>query len=169
MRTALRHRGVRCCTQKGVATLLRWTRRRCDLDLVGGHTDLVGGHTYLVRGGYQYTGDIADALDGKGLLDALRDMKSHGVRSVAVTGLFSPVNGSMEARAAAIARNELPDAHLTLSSTIGRIGLLERQNAAILNASLADLSLRVVEWQHVARPVSRMAGRTKPGGIAALH
>ena len=108
-------------------------------------SNLVGGHTYLVRGGYQYTGDLADALDEKGLLDAARDMKSHGVRSVAVTGLFSPVNGSMEARAAEIARNELPDAHLTLSSTIGRIGLLERENAAILNASLADLSRQVVE------------------------
>ena len=106
---------------------------------------IVGGRAYLVRGGYQYTGDLADALDEKGLLDAARDMKSRGVRSVAVTGLFSPVNGSMEARAGDIVRNELPDAHLTLSSTIGRIGLLERENAAILNASLADLSRQVVE------------------------
>ena len=51
----------------------------------------------------------------------------------------------METRAAEIVRNELPDAHVTLSSTIGRLGLLERENAAILNASLVDLSRRVVD------------------------
>ena len=36
--------------------------------------------------------------------------------------------------------NEMPNASITLSSRIGRIGLLERENAAIINASLADLS-----------------------------
>ena len=35
----------------------------------------------------------------------------------------------------------IPDAHITLSSTIGRIGLLERENAAIMNACLRDLAL----------------------------
>ncbi|MDP6342238.1 MAG: hydantoinase/oxoprolinase family protein, partial [Alphaproteobacteria bacterium] len=39
---------------------------------------------------------------------------------------------------------ELPDAAITLSHRIGRIGLLERENAAILNAALAGLADRVL-------------------------
>ena len=106
---------------------------------------VVRGGSWLVRGGYRYTGEVADALDENGLVRALREMKSAGVGSVALTGLFAPVNDAMERRAAEIVRNELPDVHLTLSSAIGRIGLLERENAAILNASLSDLSRRVVD------------------------
>ena len=34
--------------------------------------------------------------------------------------------------------------HFTLSSDIGRIGLLERENAAIMNACLRDLAKLVV-------------------------
>ena len=40
----------------------------------------------------------------------------------------------MEQRAAEILLEEIPDLYVTLSSEIGRIGLLERENAAILNA-----------------------------------
>src|SRR5438874_2436992 len=39
---------------------------------------------------------------------------------------------------------EVPDARITLSEEIGRIGLLERENAAILNACLQELGSRTV-------------------------
>ena len=42
--------------------------------------------------------------------------------------------------AAEIILATLPDATVTRSSEIGRIGLLERENAAILNACLRDLA-----------------------------
>jgi N-methylhydantoinase A/oxoprolinase/acetone carboxylase beta subunit len=45
---------------------------------------------------------------------------------------------------AEIVQNEIPDAELTLSSDIGRVGLIERENATIMNASLVELSKRVV-------------------------
>ena len=47
-------------------------------------------------------------------------------------------------QAAEIVREALPDADVTLSSRIGRLGLLERENAAIMNASLARLAAHVV-------------------------
>ena len=59
--------------------------------------------------------------------------------------MFSPVNGAQEQRAAEILREELPGVYLSLSSEIGRIGLLERENATILNACLAELAIAVVE------------------------
>ncbi len=50
----------------------------------------------------------------------------------------------MEQRAAEILREEVPGIALSLSHEIGRVGFLERENAAIMNACLADLSRHVV-------------------------
>jgi len=105
----------------------------------------VGENYFLVKGGYQYDGRIADELDEKAVASAAREIRKKGLRTIAITGLFSPVNADMELRAEEIVRSEAPDATITLSSKIGRIGILERENAAVMNASLADLSLAVVD------------------------
>ena len=42
-------------------------------------------------------------------------------------------------------RSVIPDANITLSSEIGRIGLLERENAAIMNSCLRQLAARTVD------------------------
>ncbi|WP_262694105.1 hydantoinase/oxoprolinase family protein [Kordiimonas aquimaris] len=105
---------------------------------------VVGGHFEMVRGGYQYDGRLNSELDEAGLIAAVRRIKERGIKAIAVSGLFSPVNTEMESRAEYIILQEIPDAKLTLSSRIGRIGLIERENAAIMNASLAHLSAKVV-------------------------
>lgn len=105
----------------------------------------VEGSVHLVRGGYQYDGRLNSTLDENGLADAARAIRGKGIRSVAITGLFSPVNKEMELRAAEIVTNEIPDVRVTLSHNIGRLGLLERENAAIINAALAELSVAVID------------------------
>jgi N-methylhydantoinase A/oxoprolinase/acetone carboxylase beta subunit len=50
----------------------------------------------------------------------------------------------MEERAEYIVRNTIPDARVTLSSAIGRLSLLERENATIMNASLAGLAEKTI-------------------------
>jgi len=50
----------------------------------------------------------------------------------------------MELHAKRIIQRIHPDAAITLASEIGRIGLIERENAAIMNACLADLARHVV-------------------------
>ena len=105
----------------------------------------VGADHFLVKGGYQYDGRVADELDETAVGNAAREIRQKRLRSVAITGLFSPVNAEMEHRAEAIVRNEAPDVAVTLSSRIGRIGILERENAAVMNASLSELSTRVVQ------------------------
>lgn len=106
--------------------------------------DAVGRHHYLVRGGYQFDGREISKLDEKGVAEAARDLKRKGVGAVAISCVFAPVKSDMEERAGEIVRNEAPDLNITLSSRIGRIGLLERENAAVMNASLAHLSTAVV-------------------------
>jgi N-methylhydantoinase A/oxoprolinase/acetone carboxylase beta subunit len=106
--------------------------------------EAIGRHTCIVRGGYQFDGRENSPLDELAAARAARDMRAAGVRAVAICGMFSPLNPSMEERAAAIFAEEAPDIDITLSSRIGRIGLLERENAAAVNASLSSLAKRVV-------------------------
>ena len=105
---------------------------------------IVGGQRHLVRGGYAFDGRIAEKLDEVAVAVAARSMRDAGLKTVAVTGLFSPINADMEVRARDIILNEAPDLAVTVSSRIGRMGILERENAAVMNASLADLSRQVV-------------------------
>ncbi len=59
--------------------------------------------------------------------------------------MFAPVNTAQEQEAADILQQELPSALVALSSQIGRIGLIERENAAVMNAALLPMARRVVE------------------------
>lgn len=112
--------------------------------------DKMHGATALVGGLVQYDGRVDSPLDEMAVRDAARDFRRRGLRSVAVSAVFSPVTSAMEERVEAIVREEIPDARITLSSRIGRLGLLERENAAIMNASLADLASHVVGSFHQA-------------------
>lgn len=105
----------------------------------------IGDASYLLRGGYHYDGRANVPFDEKGVMEAVRDMKRRGLKTAAVTAMFSPVNDDLEIRTEEIIRNEIPDAKVTLSSRIGRIGLLERENTAIMNACLAEMATRVVQ------------------------
>lgn len=122
-------------SSRGVPPLTDWPS---DIARVIGHSH------HLVRGGYHFDGRVADELDESAVAEAARTIRKQGLTSVAVTGLFSPVNAEMEQRAEEIIRQEAPDVRVTLSSQIGRVGILERENAAVMNASLADLSSAVV-------------------------
>ena len=106
--------------------------------------DVVGRQHYLLRGGLEFDGRPISPLDEAEIAEAAREIRGRGVNAVAITSVFSPLDAGMEHRAEAILRRELPDAAITLSHRIGRIGLLERENAAILNAALSGLAERVL-------------------------
>ena len=104
----------------------------------------VGRNTALVRGGYEFDGRAIAPLDEQAVAEVARGWKSGGLRTAAITSVFSPINGDMERRAAEIIRNEAPDIAISLSSDLGQFGLLPRENSTIINASLAKLATRVV-------------------------
>ena len=73
-------------------------------------------------------------------------MADHGIRSVAISSVFSPINSEMELAAQEILAAELgPDVAFSLSHEIGRIGLLERENATIINAALRELAATIAD------------------------
>ncbi|MEZ4506144.1 MAG: hydantoinase/oxoprolinase family protein [Thermomicrobiales bacterium] len=102
--------------------------------------DTLGRHTYLCHGGYEFDGREISKFDPDEIKDVAADIRSKGIVAVAVSSVFSPVNQEMEKKAAEILLAEVPGSSVTLSSEIGRIGLLERENAAILNACLRNLA-----------------------------
>jgi N-methylhydantoinase A/oxoprolinase/acetone carboxylase beta subunit len=98
----------------------------------------------MVAGGHEFDGRPITPLDEAAVHAAVGEARSKGVRSVAITSVFSPIDPSLEERAAEIVRAEMPESFVTLSYEIGRIGLLERENATIINASLRGLAQRIV-------------------------
>lgn len=106
--------------------------------------DALGRHAYLVHGGHEFDGREIAPLDPEEIRQVAADLRDKGITAIAVSSVFSPVNAAMEEEAAAIIMAEVPDASVTISSEIGRIGLLERENAAILNACLRRLARQTV-------------------------
>jgi len=119
----------------------------------------IGNHAYLAHGGHEFDGRMISPLDEAELIGIADDIKAKGIRSVAITSVFSPVNTEFEAQAGAIFEKALPGAHVTLSSDIGRIGLLERENAAVMNACLRDLSKLVIDAFRDALDACGVKGR----------
>jgi N-methylhydantoinase A/oxoprolinase/acetone carboxylase beta subunit len=104
----------------------------------------VRGEVFMLEGGHDYDGREIVPFDDAGMRRAARQIRESGVRSVAVAAIFSPIDASGEERARAILAEECPEAVVTLSRDLGRIGLLERENAALLNAALIDLARKTV-------------------------
>ena len=108
--------------------------------------EAISGRSYLAHGGHEFDGRHIAELDEDELRRHAGDMVSHGVRSVAISSVFSPVSNEFELRAAEILRSELgDDVAISLSHEIGRIGLLERENATIINAALRELAASIVD------------------------
>jgi N-methylhydantoinase A/oxoprolinase/acetone carboxylase beta subunit len=108
--------------------------------------EAIRARSYLAHGGYEFDGRPISPLDPDELKRHAADMAENGVRSVAISSVFSPVNHDLEVEAAAIVAGELgPDVAISLSHEIGRIGLLERENATIINAALRELASEIVD------------------------
>ncbi len=107
-------------------------------------TRCIGDHIFLLPGGYEVDGREIAPLDEAKVRAAAETLKQRGIDAIAISSAFAPVNASMEERAAVIVRSVHPTASITRSNTIGRIGFIERENAAILNAALSKLAGSVV-------------------------
>ncbi len=111
----------------------------------------IGDVKYLVHGGHEYTGEEIVPFNEDEVREVAKELKDHGVEAVAVCSIFSMVNADHEERAAEIVREELgPGVPITLSHEIGSVGLLERENSAVLNAALVKVAWRAIEAFHRA-------------------
>ncbi|CAG5134190.1 unnamed protein product [Candidula unifasciata] len=106
--------------------------------------DVIRGPVYLIHGGYRFDGQEREKLDTEQLKNVLREIQKDGITNIAYVGIFSPVRSDQEIRAREITKEVYPKATVSLSHEIGHIGLLERENATILNESLKPLCKKTV-------------------------
>ena len=104
----------------------------------------LGNNWFLVHGGYEFDGRPIADFDADEVRAVARQIADRGIKAIAISGVFSPINSEQEHMAAEIVREEIPDARITLSSAIGKLSLLERENAATINACLGELADRTV-------------------------
>ena len=96
----------------------------------------------LVGGGYEFDGRLIAPLD-EAIARIARSAADSGTTQIAVSGIFSQLNDAQEKRAGEIIGEVAPEIEVSLSSELGRTGLIERENAAIMNASLRPLAKKV--------------------------
>ena len=99
----------------------------------------------IIEGGFEYDGKRLAEFDEAACRAFFQGVKGN-VEAVAISCVFSTVRNDDELRAADIAAEVLgPDVHVSVSSEIGSMGLIERENATILNAALYDVARRFTE------------------------
>lgn len=106
----------------------------------------------IVSGGYEFDGRIISELCKDEVVEFCKKVKGKA-ESVAISGVFSPVNNEQEKQVAKWVREVLgEDIPISLSNEIGNVGILERENAAILNSALSkvgkDVSLGLKKSLH---------------------
>ena len=131
-------------------------------DLPPGLRGAVGGAFVLAAGGCEIDGRVAPP-DEPQLHRIARQILSAGLRCVVVSCVFGPLRPDQERMAAAILQHEAaaaasagaagggrddagdpPLVCCQSHAVTGQLGLLERENAAVLNAALLPLARRVV-------------------------
>jgi N-methylhydantoinase A/oxoprolinase/acetone carboxylase beta subunit len=116
----------------------------------------------IVDGGIEFDGQDLSPLDTDAIARFLGQVGGQA-DGVVITSVFAPVSARHELLAAEVVKRELGDVHTSLSHQIGSIGLLERENATILNGALAGVArdvagaMRDALTAHGLRPVTFFA------------
>ncbi|KNY04064.1 hydantoinase/oxoprolinase N-terminal domain-containing protein [Microbacterium sp. GCS4] len=115
--------------------------------LTGWPTDLVQmvlAGSAMLGGGHMVDGTPISPLDRDGILRFVDGLD--GFDAIAVAGIFSPSSPEQELEVAEMLRAHLgQDTRVFLSQDIGPTGLLERENATLLNAALYSVARSVTE------------------------
>ncbi len=97
----------------------------------------------VVAGGAEFDGRAMAALDEDAVARFLAGLGDRA-QAVAISGVFAPASSEHELAAAEVARRELGSwVDVALSHELGGIGLLERENATVLNAALGGAAERL--------------------------
>ena len=99
----------------------------------------------IVGGGFEYDGKELAPFDQEAARAFFEGLRGK-VRSVAISCVFSTVRNDHELAAARLCREVMgEDVHISISSEIGSMGLIERENATILNAALYQVAQSFTE------------------------
>ncbi|KAI0817560.1 hypothetical protein GGR55DRAFT_685168 [Xylaria sp. FL0064] len=120
---------------------------------------LVLGHYALLKGGLEVDGHLISDIDEAQIRNECSVIREKGIRSVVVNGIFSPIDTvqRQEERAAELMRAKIPGCDVVCSKEVANLGFLERENAAILNASILSFARKTI--RSFQEPVRRLGLR----------
>jgi N-methylhydantoinase A/oxoprolinase/acetone carboxylase beta subunit len=108
--------------------------------------EVVEGPHYYLNGGLEIDGREIDKLDTDQVKSIAKELSFKGIKSVALVGVFSALdsNGLHEERCKALLHEFAPGLSVVCSHTIGGPGLLERENATVLNAAILAFAKKTI-------------------------
>ena len=112
-----------------------------------GLTSIVKGYVGYLDGGLHIDGSQESPIVESQVVEKCGEIKHLGLSAVVVVGCFSPIDEEFqqENRVREIVRREIPGADVIVSHEVANIGLLERENASILNAAILRYAKRTVK------------------------
>ncbi|KAF2831322.1 hypothetical protein CC86DRAFT_342049 [Ophiobolus disseminans] len=108
---------------------------------------IILGHHALIKGGLEVDGSLIANIQEQEIVDQCKIIKEKNIRSIVVNGVFSPIDTveRQEERAAEIIKRELGNqVDVVISKSVANLGFLERENAAILNASILSFARKTI-------------------------
>jgi len=107
---------------------------------------IMQGPVYYLDGGLEIDGREIMPLNPKQVEETTMDIRNQGISKVALIGVFSPLDhsGIHEEKCKELMLSHCPELDIVCSNTIGGVGLLERENATILNASILAVAKTTV-------------------------
>ncbi|KAL7797302.1 hypothetical protein V8C37DRAFT_399914 [Trichoderma ceciliae] len=117
---------------------------------------MILGHYALLKGGLEVDGSLISDIDEREIKEQCAIIREKGIKSIVVNGVFSPIDTieRQEERAADILKAELPGYDVVCSKEIANLGFLERENAAILNASILSFARKTI--RSFQEPIKRL-------------
>ncbi|KAF7558031.1 hypothetical protein G7046_g5923 [Stylonectria norvegica] len=110
--------------------------------------NVLEGYTAYLDGGLEIDGRIILPINPAEVLKHAHEIRERKISTVIVVGVFSPLDMaemSQEEEVKRILQKEIPGVDVVCSRDIGRVGFVERENAAILNGSILKFARRTIQ------------------------
>ena len=107
---------------------------------------IMNGYYGFIDGGLHIDGSQEAPIVEDQIIRECEAIKERGIESIVVCGVFSPIDNhfQQEKRVREVILRQLPGKDCIISSEVSNIGLMERENASILNASILKFARRTV-------------------------
>ncbi|KAJ6515387.1 hypothetical protein C8R45DRAFT_888175 [Mycena sanguinolenta] len=140
--------------------------------------DIICQYCAFVDGGLEIDGEPIREIDEAQVAEECRIIKDKNIKSIVVNGIFSPSDliQRQEERVAEWVRKCYPEADVVISKEVANLGFIERENAAILNASILPFARstmrsfeRAMQQLHLQCPlfITQNDGTILPARLAA--
>ncbi|WVR06716.1 hypothetical protein IAU60_003748 [Kwoniella sp. DSM 27419] len=108
---------------------------------------ILEGPCFFAEGGLQVDGSEITPVDPLEIRGIALEIKRQGIKTVAVAGCYAPIDREIrqEELVRDILRTEIPGIKVCISKEVANIGLLQRENATILNAALLAFAQKTIE------------------------